>query len=246
MQCTTMELFTPPPDEVLSTHEPPNMSAQYVGFTRNVRRRLTTSQNVSPKNDARLIRTSEENFRSIDILGSHDTFDSTTVPIHRIFDRFRNMPTDNVVTCYRVIDTPYSIDLNMPYGSSEEINKLYLGRKFDMSYSTGGYAVSGGLPEQSRYAILSELDTAYVDSRIRRIAVSVLGKRPLSTTSFSHDYAAGGVLPAPSELHVDTTSRIFDCFRNVDVNNFLANIVVHTDMTQDAVTQELFSWRPGL
>ncbi|GJX06978.1 hypothetical protein Tco_0194910 [Tanacetum coccineum] len=30
-----------------------------------------------------------------------------------------------------------------------KINTLYLGRKFDMSYLTGGYAVSGGLPEQS-------------------------------------------------------------------------------------------------
>nr|GEX79463.1 hypothetical protein [Tanacetum cinerariifolium] len=61
-------------------------------------------------------------------------------------------------------------------------------------------------------------------------AASALGKRPLSTTSFSHAYAAWGVLllPAPSELHVDTTFRIFDCFINVDVNYFLSNTVVHT------------------
>nr|GEU64870.1 hypothetical protein [Tanacetum cinerariifolium] len=54
------------------------------------------------------------------------------------------------------------------------------------------------------------------------------------------------VLPSPSELHVHTTSRIFECFRNVDVNYFTSNIVVYTDMMQDAVTQELFGSRPGL
>ncbi|GJT87230.1 hypothetical protein Tco_1068947 [Tanacetum coccineum] len=75
------ELFTPPPDEA---------------FTRNVRRRLTTSQTISPANAARLIGTFGENFRPADILGSHDTSDITTLPIRRIFDRFRNLLTDNV------------------------------------------------------------------------------------------------------------------------------------------------------
>ncbi|GJV54966.1 hypothetical protein Tco_1455971 [Tanacetum coccineum] len=50
---------------------------------------------------------------------------------------------------------------------------------------------------------------------------------------------------APFELHVDTTSKIFDCFRNADVNYFTSNTVVHTDMMQDAVTQELFGSRSG-
>ncbi|GKB72625.1 hypothetical protein Tco_0934037 [Tanacetum coccineum] len=45
---------------------------------------------------------------------------------------------------------------------------------------------------------------------------------------------------------LSTTSRIFDCFRNADVNYFPSNTVGHTDMMQDAVTQELFSSRPGL
>ncbi|GJZ86867.1 hypothetical protein Tco_0658477 [Tanacetum coccineum] len=75
----------------------------------------------------------------------------------------------------QVIDTPYSVELNMPYGSSEgqyvvlslqntrivwknrihclgcRKNTLYLGRKFDTSYPTGGYAVSGVLPEQNTF-----------------------------------------------------------------------------------------------
>ncbi|GJZ31272.1 hypothetical protein Tco_0576319 [Tanacetum coccineum] len=37
-----------------------------------------------------------ENFRLTDILGSHDTSDITTLPIRRIFDRFRNLLTDNI------------------------------------------------------------------------------------------------------------------------------------------------------
>ncbi|GKB96590.1 hypothetical protein Tco_0982727 [Tanacetum coccineum] len=37
-----------------------------------------------------------ENFRLTDILGSHDMSDITTLPIRRIFDRFRNLITDNV------------------------------------------------------------------------------------------------------------------------------------------------------
>nr|GEY34883.1 RNA-directed DNA polymerase, eukaryota [Tanacetum cinerariifolium] len=41
---------------------------------------------------------------------------------------------------------------------------------------------------------------------------------------------------------LSTTSRIFDCFRNANVNYFPSNTVVHAD----AVTQELFSSRLGL
>ncbi|GJW37138.1 retrovirus-related pol polyprotein from transposon TNT 1-94 [Tanacetum coccineum] len=72
-----------------------------------------------------------------------------------------------------MIDTPYSIDLNMPYRSSEgqyvvlilqntsyyleEHDTLFrlqqsircLVRRFDTLYPTGGYAVSGGQPEHS-------------------------------------------------------------------------------------------------
>nr|GEW07033.1 hypothetical protein [Tanacetum cinerariifolium] len=51
----------------------------------------------------------------------------------------------------KVIDMPYSINLNTPYGSDEDINMLYLGRRFDTLYPTGGYGVSGGLPEQSTF-----------------------------------------------------------------------------------------------
>ncbi|GKC11863.1 hypothetical protein Tco_1008645, partial [Tanacetum coccineum] len=166
-------------------HEPPTISAQHAAFTRNVKRCLITSQNVSPANAARLITTSEENFRSADILGSHDTSDSTTVPVCRIFDRFRNMPFRNMPT--------------------DNVERDFVSQ-----------------------------------------TVSALGKRPLSTTPFSHAYAVRGVLPAPSELYVHTTSRIFDCFRNADVNYFPSNIVVHIDMMQDAVTHELFGSRPGL
>ncbi|GKB82616.1 hypothetical protein Tco_0949511 [Tanacetum coccineum] len=47
----------------------------------------------------------------------------------------------------------------------------------------------------------------------------------------SHSTVGATVLPAPSELYVHTTSRIFDCFRNADVNYFPSNIVVHTGST---------------
>ncbi|GJW66349.1 hypothetical protein Tco_0120773 [Tanacetum coccineum] len=75
----------------------------------------------------------------------------------------------NVLVDTKVIDTTHSIDLNMPYGSVEgqyvvlslqntqycleEQDTLFrlqksigCGRRFDTSYPTGGYAVSGGLP----------------------------------------------------------------------------------------------------
>ncbi|GJV15862.1 hypothetical protein Tco_1361185 [Tanacetum coccineum] len=69
---------------------------------------------------------------------------------------------------------------------------------------------------------------------------------------FTENWARGGyntVLTADflsSARVLSTTSRIFDCFRNADVNYFPSNTVGHTDMMQDAVTQELFSSRPGL
>ncbi|GJU87465.1 hypothetical protein Tco_1295011 [Tanacetum coccineum] len=151
-------------------HEPPTISAQHAAFTRNVKRRLITSQNVSPANAARLITKSKENFRSADILGSHDTSDSTTVPVRRIFDRFRNMPFRNMPT--------------------DNVERDFVSQ-----------------------------------------TVSALGKRPLSTTPFSHAYVVRGVLPTPSELYIHTTSRIFDCFRNADVNYFPSNIVVHIGST---------------
>ncbi|GKE94111.1 hypothetical protein Tco_1578966, partial [Tanacetum coccineum] len=72
-----------------------HVPCSHVAFTRNVRRHLTTSQTISPANAARLIGTFGENFRPADILGSHDTSDITTLPIRRIFDRFRNLLTDN-------------------------------------------------------------------------------------------------------------------------------------------------------
>nr|GFA30484.1 hypothetical protein [Tanacetum cinerariifolium] len=61
---------------------------------------------------------------------------------------------------------------NMPYCLKEQIRCLdyrnqddVLGRRFDASYLTGGYAVSNDLSEQMsekiRYAILSKVNTAY-------------------------------------------------------------------------------------
>ncbi|GJT35140.1 hypothetical protein Tco_0925559 [Tanacetum coccineum] len=80
-----------------------------------------------------------------------------------------------------VIDTPYSIDLNTPYGSSK-------GRKFDTSYPTGGYAVSGGLPEQGAntqyllcwiWRMYSEISNLEISSfklqNVRLLACNLLG-----------------------------------------------------------------------
>ncbi|GKF22733.1 hypothetical protein Tco_0075055 [Tanacetum coccineum] len=46
---------------------------------------------------------------------------------------------------YQMINTPYSIDLNTPYGS---IEGQYASRRVDKSYPTGGYSVSVDLSEQ--------------------------------------------------------------------------------------------------
>ncbi|GJX23979.1 hypothetical protein Tco_0228424 [Tanacetum coccineum] len=83
------------------------------------------------------------------------------------------LSNDEIVKGDDVIDTPYLIDLNKPYGSAEYLyvvlslqNTPYrLGEqdtlfrlqklirclviRFDTSYPTGGYPVSGDLPEQN-------------------------------------------------------------------------------------------------
>ncbi|GKA91297.1 hypothetical protein Tco_0813167 [Tanacetum coccineum] len=79
----------------------------------------------------------------------------------------------SLLLLYQMIDTSYSIDLNMPYRfvecqyvvlslqntpyCLEEQDTLFrlqksircMSRRFDTSYLTGGYAISGNLPEQS-------------------------------------------------------------------------------------------------
>nr|GEX25353.1 hypothetical protein [Tanacetum cinerariifolium] len=123
-----------------------------------------------------------------DILGSHDTSDVTIVPIRRIFDRLRNLLTDNV-------------------------------------------------------------ERDFVSQTL-----SALGKRPLSTTSFSHAYAEmGGALPAADQtISIDRNIRrrltTAPSHNTVDATALLvpSELHVHADMMQDAITQELYSSRTGL
>ncbi|GJV79045.1 hypothetical protein Tco_1514915, partial [Tanacetum coccineum] len=107
--------------------ESPTACAQNVSVSRNVRMRLITSQSSMLVNATRLPTTSEQHRRTLilsetmtremepplpttseqhrrtlDIIRNHDTGDETTVPISRIFDRFRNMSMNDLQSNYAV------------------------------------------------------------------------------------------------------------------------------------------------
>ncbi|GJV99847.1 hypothetical protein Tco_1555099, partial [Tanacetum coccineum] len=207
------ELFTPPPDE---------------GFPKNVRRRLTTSQSSSLVNATRLIRTSKEDFQPADILGNHDTPDTTTVPVRIIFDRFRNMPMNNIER-----DSAFQAAVSA------------IGKR-PLSTTAFSHAYAERIETPTAIG-----QTISVGRNIRRCLI----------TAQSHDVVDASGLLIPSELHVHTAgiirqqcvtdgtvvpiSRIFDRFRNMAINDFPSNYVVHTGMMQNAVTQQLFGLRTG-
>nr|GEY91552.1 hypothetical protein [Tanacetum cinerariifolium] len=84
--------------------------------------------------------------------------------------------------------------------------------------------------------------------------ISALGKRPLSTTSFSNAYAEGRGAPPTTDQTISIDRNIRRRLTTVPSHNTvdatallaLSKLYVHTDMMQDVVTQELYSSRTGL
>ncbi|GJS84252.1 hypothetical protein Tco_0750793 [Tanacetum coccineum] len=68
-----------------------NAGGQPVVDSRSVRRCFTTTGSSIPVNGSRLPIPSEQHLHDAAVVSHHDMTDGTTVPISRIFDRFRNM-----------------------------------------------------------------------------------------------------------------------------------------------------------
>ncbi|GKC03333.1 hypothetical protein Tco_0994943 [Tanacetum coccineum] len=91
-----LQQFTHPPQQGIETRKEPTVIVQNVGISANVRRRLSTSQPTISVNTSRLPTTAQHHPQTADVIADRDMADRTTVPILRIFDRFRNMCINNI------------------------------------------------------------------------------------------------------------------------------------------------------
>ncbi|GJY01227.1 hypothetical protein Tco_0359379 [Tanacetum coccineum] len=114
--------YTPPPEEGIQRRNSPAADVQSVAINENATRRLpignhcirhlivsrslsTTLKRKSPAADVLTVGTSRNVRRRLSIR-NHDVVDRTCVPVSRIFQRFKDMPTNNVEPEYRTHTGP--------------------------------------------------------------------------------------------------------------------------------------------